>query len=310
MYEELLSNGLTINALRSFLLVAEKGGYAAAADRDDSKAANLKNRIKGLTDPFHGVPLFQPQGRGVTLTAKGKELQLVATQALQLLEDFRKSCEEERHLIRIGGGQSFFDELFLPQWSRIHERLGKSRFQLQNLRTAEAIRQVKEQRMDFALVRSGASGADGLEFALLAEINFSLCVPRQLLRRGKKGSALTDVRRTLPMATLAGDGNFRRQLDKYARMAGFNFQFLAECGSHSQVCDFVETGTVAAVLPSSMGAAIPNVVSFPMSDSDGFHRAAALVWHPDRARIVPEIERGRVELTRILKKQQDSFPRI
>ena len=290
MFEELLSNGLTINALRSFLLVAEKGGYAAAAERDLSKAANLKNRIAGLADPFHGVPLFQAQGRGVVLTAKGKELQTVATQALQLLEDFRRSCLEERQLIRIGGGQSLFDGIFLPQWSRIHQRLGKSRFQFHNLRTSDAIRQLKEQRIDFALIRPDAIGTEPLKSHSLGQIEFSLCVPHRLLKRQSDSPALTDVPRKLPMATLAGDGQFKSQLEIYARKNRFRFEHLVECSSQAQVCSFVETGTVAAVLPLSLVISLKGIASFPMNPEDGFRREAALVWLPERLQVIPELE--------------------
>ncbi len=300
MFEDLLSNGLTINALRSFLLVAEKGGYSAAAEGELSKAANLKNRISGLADPFHGVPLFQPQGRGVVLTAKGKELQSVATQALQLLEDFRRSCLEERQLIRIGGGQSLFDGIFLPQWPRIHQRLSKSRFQFHNLRTAEAVRQLKEQRIDFALVRPDAVGVEQLGSRSLGKIEFALCVPHQLLKRQSDAPTLADVPRKLPMATLAGDGQFKSQLEAYAKENKFKFQYLVECSSQAQVCSFLETGTVAAVLPISLVDSMREVATFPMMNADGFRREAALVWLPERLHVMPELENARQAMAQLL----------
>jgi DNA-binding transcriptional LysR family regulator len=300
MFEDLLSNGLTINALRSFLLVAEKGGYSAAAEGELSKAANLKNRISGLADPFHGVPLFQPQGRGVVLTAKGKELQSVATQALQLLEDFRRSCVEERQLIRIGGGQSLFDGIFLPQWPHIHQRLSKSRFQFHNLRTAEAVRQLKEQRIDFALVRPDALGVAQLGSRSLGKIEFALCVPHQLLKRQSDAPTLADVPRKLPMVTLAGDGQFKSQLEVYAKANKFKFQYLMECSSQAQVCSFLETGTVAAVLPTALVDSMREVAMFAMTNADGFRREAALVWLPERLHVMPELEIARREIVKLL----------
>ena len=302
MFEELLQNGLTLNALRSFLLVAEKGGYAAAADRDNSKAANLKGRVAGLEEPFHGVPLFQPQGRGVILTAKGQELQRVATQVLQLLEDFRRSCEEEKQIVRIGGGQSLFDGLFLPRWNLIHQKLGKIRFQFHNLRTSDAVRQLKEQRLDFALIRPDAQGLDGVNVQGLGRIDFALCVPEKLMKRVSDAPVLSDVMKILPMATIAGDGQFRNQLDVFAKRNRFKFEYVVECNSQSQVQSFLATGTVAAVLPVRLATNLPHVVSFPMTEADGFRREAAMVWLPARLAVMTELETVRGELGKLLAK--------
>ena len=207
MFNDLLQNGLTLNALRSFLMVAEKGGYSAAAEGDLSTAANLKSRVAGLGEPFRNVPLFQPQGRGVILTAKGRELQRVATQALQLLDDFRRSCQEERQIVRIGGGQSLFDGIFLSRWERIHQRLGNVRFQFHNLRTDDAVRQLQEQRLDFALIRPDASGLETLGWHALGQIDFALCVPKRFMKSIAAVPLLSDVVKKLPLATIVATGN-------------------------------------------------------------------------------------------------------
>jgi DNA-binding transcriptional LysR family regulator len=300
MFDEFLQNGLTLNALRSFLLVAEKGGYSKAADGDPSISANLKNRVAGLRGPFHEVPLFQPQGRGVVLTAKGRELQRVATQALQLLDDFRRSCQEEREIVRIGGGQSLFDGIFLPRWERIHQQLGKVRFQFHNLRTADAVSQIQEQRLDFALIRPDAPGLDGLGSHPLGKIDFAFCVPKQFMRTIPDVPRLSDVNKKLPLATIAGDGQFRKQLESFAKAQGFCFRYVVECTSQSQVQSFLATGTVAAVLRGRLSASLPEVIQIPLVAADGFVRDAALVWLPARLEVVTELQEVKSRLAKLL----------
>ena len=301
MFDDLLhAKGLTINALRSFLLVANQGGYAAAAQGNLSKAANLKSRVAGLDEPFHGVPLFQPQGRGVILTAKGVELQRVASQALQLLDDFRQSCLEERQTVRIGGGQSLFDGIFLPHWERIHQQLGKVRFQFNNLRTGEAVKQLQEQRLDFALIRPDVPGLETLGSHRLGKIDFALCVPKQFMKSLPEAPRLADVVKKLPLATISGDGQFKKQLESFAKSQGFAFKYVVECTSQSQVQSFLATGTVAAVLPERMSIGLPEIIRFPLDAVHGFVREVALVWLPARLEAMTELQKTQARLAKLL----------
>ncbi|MDB6070091.1 MAG: transcriptional regulator, LysR family [Verrucomicrobiales bacterium] len=296
MFDTLIQNGLTLNALRSFLLVAANGGYSKAAGGDPAISANLKNRVAGLHDPFHKVPLFQPRGRGVILTGKGHELQRIATQALQLLEDFISSCQEERQIVRVGGGQSLFDGLFLPRWQHIHTVLPSTRFQFHNLRTADAVKQLQEQRLDFALIRPDAPGLETMEYMPLGHIKFALFVPSRLMKRTSSPPRLSEVMRKLPLATISGDGQFKKQLQGFATSQRFDFQYVIECTSQSQVLSFLHTGAVGAVLPELLGGTHDGINRFPLDAGYGFMREAALAWLPSRIRTMPELETARIKI--------------
>lgn len=293
MNTEAIPNGITLNALRAFLNVAENGGYWPAAKRVHNTAedvvrgtaANLKNQVKRLADGL-GVPLTQKHGSGIVLTARGQELQRVAAQVLQLLSDFRAACEDERQLVRLGGGQSLFDEWFLPRWAQVHVRLARFRFQFQNLRTADTIAQLREQRLDFGLVRQSAV-EDGLESAPLGTLRFALFVPKGLVKN--TGSGMASLPRTLPMATISGDGEFRSRLGAFAMRHRKQFHYVMECTSQAQVREFLLTGTVAAVLPDSESLRGRDLVRIPVEDCDGFHRETMLVWLPGRLRMMPDL---------------------
>ena len=302
MYDELFaSNPPTLTMLRSFLEVATSGGYAAAADHDLSRAANLKNRVGSLDDIFHGSPLFQKRGRGVELTAKGQELRLIASQVLQLLNDFKQSCKEEQSLVRIGGGQSIFDEIFVSRWAKIRSQMRKIRFQFSNLRTDETIKQLREQRIDFGVVRSSAKDMDGLEAHPLRKLEFALYVPRALLKLPSDPQSLVELKgEKLPVATLAGDGEFRKRLDGFGKKYGIKFQYVMECTSQSQVRSFLATKTLAAVLPEVLGVDDDEVAKFAGDEFADFSRKVSLVWLPGRLKAVDSLEVVRGGLVKLL----------
>lgn len=301
MNNEPIPKGITLNALRAFLKVAESGGFWPAAKGEAGMAANLKNQVKRLSIGLE-VPLTQAQGRGIVLTARGRELQQVATQVLQLLSDFQVSCKNERQLVRIGGGQSPFDAWFVPRWPQLQERLGEYRFQFHNLRTADTIAQLREQKIDFGLVRHNAT-VDGLDTAALGTLRFALYVPKQLMKDATK-PGLTGLPRELPMATIAGDGEFRRKLDAFAKRHRKQFRYVIECTSQVQTRTFLETGAVAAVLPDSNSLKRPGILRFSVDETDDFHRKTLLAWLPARLQAMSELERAKETILRILGDQK------
>lgn len=301
MFKDVITNGFTLSALRSFLVVAEKGGYWPAAKGESGTAANLKNQVKRLADGLE-VPLTQTQGRGIVLTARGQELQRVATDVLQLLSDFQRNCREERQLVRMGGGQAMFDELFVTQWPAIQSRLKQHRFQLHNLRTNDTVAQLLEQRIDFGLVRKSAENLDRLASHQVRSMTYALCVPAKLRKAARAVKSLKDLPRKLPMAVVSGDGELRKRLDEFSERHRMEFEYVVECNSHAQVRSFMDTGTVAALLPDSLVSKSPDFACFRSEEFQEFSREIMLVWNPERLRRMPEMQQVTDALTAVLGK--------
>ena len=295
MNSDPIPKGLTLSALRSFLDVAEKGGYWPAAKGASGTAANLKNQVKRLADGL-GIPLTQTEGRGIKLTARGKELERVAGEVLRLISDFRQSCTDERQLVRIGGGQAMFDELILPLWSDVQKQLPHHRFQFQSLRTAETIAQVEEQKIDFGLVRRTAENLDKLASKAVRSMTYVLCVPRKLLNRVKGQAQLKHIPEHLPMALVGGDGELRQRLNSFAGRHGFQIEVAVEGTSLSQMRSFLLTETVAALLPEKLAVESGSIVCFRGSEFAEFTREVMLVWNPDRMRRMDSLDDVRREL--------------
>lgn len=297
MNQDPLPNGLTLGALQAFLLVAEKQGYAAASDGDPGRAANLKNQVARLANAFE-VPLTQADGRAIRLTARGKELQRVSAEILALIKGFREACSEERQLVRVGGGQSVLDMTFIPSWSRIHDALPRVRFQFESLQTKSTLLRLQEQRIDFGVVRrSAALLAPELKVWPVQGMSFALLVPEKLMRIGRDGKPA--LPKELKIATITGDGEFRQQLQAFAKRSRLSLRFVVECPSFAQAKAFAMSGSLAAVV-HDMDEPPDGIVRIPLGAEDGFQRELVLAWLPRRLEILPHLENARRSLLRIL----------
>ncbi|HSU57133.1 MAG TPA: hypothetical protein VLT36_24035, partial [Candidatus Dormibacteraeota bacterium] len=87
--------------------------------------------------------------------------------------------------------------------------------------------------------------------------------------------------------TLEGEGNFRQELAAMARKQRFRLNIQLECSSFPLVATALDSGTLAAVLPSIAGVelgrnGIPKVNAPPLKN---FGREICLAWNPRLLRI-------------------------
>ncbi len=76
---------MNVTNLRSFLAVAEYGGFTAAAERLGVAQPTLTRQVRELEDR-HGVQLFERSTRHVRLTQAGEDLYAIARRAFSELE--------------------------------------------------------------------------------------------------------------------------------------------------------------------------------------------------------------------------------
>src|SRR5687768_16256527 len=116
---------LDLNLLRVFVVVAEMGSVTAAAGKLYLTQPAISAALRRLTETV-GAPLFARQGRGVTLTARGKQLLAQARPHLASLVDATLSPLEfdpktSDRTIRIGLSD-VTEALLVPPLLRILER--------------------------------------------------------------------------------------------------------------------------------------------------------------------------------------------
>jgi LysR family transcriptional regulator, nitrogen assimilation regulatory protein len=287
MFAELLSQGgLSLERLQSFCLVAEASGVTKAARGDPTKQSLYSRQVKELEE-FFGAELVRRKGRGIVLTAAGERLNVLARECFASLLDFKSACKGLPVEVVIGAGESVIEWVLMPRLAEVRKKLPNVRLKFLNLATSEVVRRLTEGVIDFGVVRRDAV-ARPLQCVSLGVMGYSLFVPEGLAGVGTGMKALE----TVPLATLEGEGSFRRELAAIARKNRLPLKIEIECASFPAVARAVATGSVAAVLPSvavvELGRLGAKEIRFPVLD--GLKREICLAWSPRLMRIRPALD--------------------
>ncbi len=277
MFAELLSeSGLSLERLQSFCLVAQAGGVTKAARGDPTKQSLYSRQVRELEE-FFGAELVRRKGRGIVLTEAGERLNVLARECFASLLDFKSAWKGLPVEVVIGAGESVIEWVLLPRLTEVRKRLPNVRFKFLNLATSEVVRRLADGVIDFGLVRRDAIMRP-LQCASLGVMGYSLFVPRGLSGVGKGAKALE----TVPLATLEGEGSFRRELAAIARKNRLSLKIEIECASFPLVARAVATGSVAAILPGIAAVELERLgareVRIPVLD--GLGRELCLAWSP------------------------------
>ena len=241
MFEDLFSlGGLSIDRLKSFVEVAEKGAIARVADGDPSRQSLISRQISEL-EAFFGTELTRRKGKGLELTEAGQELARQVRLQFQGLADFKASCSGLPVEFRIAAGNSVIEWLLAPAMADIAHALPDSRFVLLDCRTGEAVRGLLNHTMDFGIIRKSAV-VQPLKFRPVGRFGYALFVPKALDPKGKK------LPEDLPLALSMG-GDFFESFQKAAAKAGESPNIVYRCTSFTQAAQLVRSGTCGAILP-------------------------------------------------------------
>jgi DNA-binding transcriptional LysR family regulator len=97
----------------------------------------------------------------------------------------------------------------------------------------------------------------------------------------------------VPLATLEGEGSFRRELAAIARKNRLQLKIEIECASFPMVARAVGTGSVAAILPSvaAVDLARLGAQEVKLGILGGLQRELSLAWSPRVLRIRAALEK-------------------
>src|SRR5215831_11219024 len=114
MFEKLFAeSGLSLDRLKALLAVGAAGSIVKAAEGDPVKQSQYSRQIKELED-FFRIKLVERHGKGIRLTANGKELARISRFFLLGLSNFQRGCLAEERTYRIGGSPAFIQTRLLP----------------------------------------------------------------------------------------------------------------------------------------------------------------------------------------------------
>lgn len=288
----LQETGLSLERLQSFCLVAEAGGVTRAAKGDPARQSQFSRQVKELEE-FFGTELMRRRGRGVVLTPAGERLNVVARECFASLWDFKSECRGLPVEIVIGAGESIIRWLLMPKLVEVQKSLPNARLKFLNLPTTEIVRRLSDGLIDFGVVRKDAVGR-ALRTAALGTMGYSLFLPAKAKARAEGREHDVKVLDGVALATLEGEGSFRQELAAVARKHRFRLNVQLECSSFPLVATALETGGMAAILPSIAGvelgrAGIKEVKAAPLKS---FGREICLAWNPRLLRIRTALDKA------------------
>jgi DNA-binding transcriptional LysR family regulator len=286
MFKDLFNrSGLSLDRLRRFLEFADAGSISKAAPDDPNRQSQISRQIAELEEYFK-TELTVRRGKTLALSPAGRRLSDLIREQFQDLYDFQLEQRSQSKTFSIGAGASILEWLVIPTIADIRQLLGNVTLQLSSRRSGELIEDVRDGKLDFAVVREDAI-PKGLPSEPLVVVKFVLCASRKLLGN-KPASSLDDpsLWKKLPFAANAGGGQLDRTFRQAMVDACGSFQPVIECDSLLQIRELVVQGTCAGLLAhiGTNGLAEKGVVLREFAPLKNYGRALALHWNKRQIR--------------------------
>jgi DNA-binding transcriptional LysR family regulator len=300
MFEILFTNtGFSLIRLKIFCEIAAAKGISRAAKETMNDQGHYSRELKRL-EHFFEVRLFERKGKKLEITEAGKRLLPVCKEFLKAMEILHNEFRNSPKRVVIGAGDSIHDWLVLPRFDRLLKALPNTAIELINLRSAEVNAGVLEGELDLGIVRENACSPE-LGIYKLGTLYYCLFVPKVLLSKAKTHDPIALLAK-LPLARLAGDGEFNQMLAKLAKTKRINLNTRLTCSSFPAMKESVRRGHVAAVLPTIAETDLPKS-DFEKFDVDIFrvlNRQFALCYNQRLIGIRPFLEQGLTNLKQLL----------
>jgi DNA-binding transcriptional LysR family regulator len=279
-------SGLSLDRLRAFLAVAAAGSIVKAAAEDPVRQSQFSRQIKELEE-FFRIKLVERHGKGIRLTASGRELARISRFFLLGLSNFQRGCLAEEQTFRIGAGPTAIDQFLIPLVSQARIVRGDTRYVLESVIDDEIERRLHDLTLDFAVTTRSAISRP-LQLRQLRKWRLKLWVPENL-HKSEKTARLAFTERRLPLAFAEKelgscglgilDGHDRR----------------LTCDTFLEAITAMKEGQLASVLPDFLdphrSTTAIQYVRVPALKSKVFH--FRLAWNPRLLRLNPHAIRRR-----------------
>jgi len=237
-------NGLSLDRLRNFCMVAEVGSITKAAQDDSNKQSLFSRQIKEL-EAYFGTELFKRHGRTLQLTESGARLLRITKEFYSSLEDFAEESLMDQRDLQIGAGDSIVQWLILPQMEALKKVTAGANFTLQNLRTHQIVEKLLYGDLHYGIIRKQDLHAD-LGSQSIGKLSFKIFFPKALKLPPGKDASIFD---SIQLVGMEGVGRYNQCLEVLARDLGVILRFSVKCSSYPMMAKAVRTLGVAAILP-------------------------------------------------------------
>ena len=293
-------SGLSLDRLRALVEVGAAGSMVRAAEGEPVRQSQYSRQIKELED-FFQTCLVERHGKGIRLTATGRELARISRFFLLGLSNFQRGCLAEGQTYRIGASPTFIASFLLPVLAEPRCVQSGIHFAVEAVLADEVERRLHDLTLDFGVV-SRAVLTRPLQLKELGVWRLRFWVPKALCKTAEQAArAFRDKR--LPFVLPVGElprSEFSILEDYEPALVCTNFLearvALAEKGLAAFLPDFLSLGALAE---RCLNLKVPDV------DSCLFHYR--LAWNPRLLRLNPHARRRRDVLAESLIQKLSAF---
>ena len=212
-------SGLSLDRLRALVEVGAAGSMVRAAGGDPARQSQYSRQIKELED-FFQTGLVERHGKGIRLTASGKELARISRFFLLGLSNFQRGCLAEGQTYRIGASPTFISVFLLPVLAEPRCVQSGIRFAVEAVLGDEVERRLHDLTLDFGVVTRAAVSRP-LQLKELGTWRLKFWVPKTLCKTASQAErAFADKRLPivwpageLPQSEFSASGGLRTRLD-------------------------------------------------------------------------------------------------
>ncbi|HEX5223398.1 MAG TPA: LysR family transcriptional regulator [Verrucomicrobiae bacterium] len=286
MFSKLFAeSGLSLDRLKALLAVGAAGSIVKAAGGDAVKQSQFSRQIKELED-FFRIKLVERHGKGIRLTANGKELARISRFFLLGLSNFQRGCLAEEQTFRIGASATFIQQFLLPVVAGANAAQSDTRYIVETVSDDEIERRLHDLTLDFGVITRAAISRP-LQLKALGKWRLNLCVPLAL-HRTQKSAALASKERRLPLAIAA------KELESAGADTFGDHDRRLLCDDFLQALAALREQQVAAVLPDYLNpnGASKSFFRLPIKGIDSTFQFR-LAWNPRLLRLNPHAARRR-----------------
>lgn len=245
---------LNLRLLQTFMLVADKLSFRAAAEQTHRSQSAVSTQVRQLEEQL-GITLLHRTTRSVELTPEGRELLAGTKRALHEvglgLRNIRESADLKRGRVALACSPSVAATR-LPQllaaFQREHPQV---RISLSEQHSAEIFQAVRQGEADFGIGPRVESVDDDIRFETILDDPIVALVPRSLLG-GRRSTITLEELVALPLLLHTNGTAMRLMVERACKERGLKFESHYQCMQMQTLVAMASAGLGAAILPQSV----------------------------------------------------------
>ncbi len=241
---------MEIKNLETFCTVAELKSFTRAAEKLGFTQSTVSFQIRQLEEEV-GAPLFERINHKVSLTNEGTRLLPLAHSIIRLSAEAARVAGESAEpggVVRIGIAESLAAWQIRTKFALLHRTFPQIRLKIIHSSTAEILRLLGQNEVDFAYI------LDRAVYENRYEVVFDRAVPIRFAAKGghplanRKGVTLAEIA-AYPLLLTEKDMSYRALLDEAAAQRNLELRPLVEVGDTQLICSLLEQGLGISYLP-------------------------------------------------------------